>query len=89
MATTVVLRAFTKLANGTVSATFGDGSVMIFESLQQLLDGCRDVDLDQDLVKRLCLAYAAARSADLSNVASVLNKNYTFDLSAAQPIRVQ
>lgn len=46
------------------------------------------LESDENLVA-MHLAYWAARSADLTNTAVMLNKTLTVDFSAANPIRLQ
>jgi len=89
MATTVILRDVIKQVNGTVLVNFEGGSQLEFTSLAALQEWARQADASVDLTQQLCVAYALARSADLSNVATVRNKDFTFDLSVNSPIRVQ
>lgn len=87
--TTVVLTAVIKDPDGRVRVRFADGSEREFGSLAMLRSVVLRRDQDVGLTQDLCLAYALARSADLSNVNSVANKSFIFDLSVAQPIKVQ
>lgn len=92
MATTVVLTSVVKPAQpGPVYAyvNFADGTQLEFASLADLTAWAQEPDGSVGLTQRLCVAYALARSSDLSNVASVAGKNFIFDLSAAAPIKVQ
>lgn len=91
MATTVTLVSVVKepAPSTRVLVTFDDGTGFEFASLADLTDWARSADVDVRLTKQLCLAYALARSSDLATVASVANKNFTFDLANNQPIRVQ
>lgn len=91
MATSVTLTSVVKepAPSTRVLVNFADGTSFEFVSLADLADWARSEDMDVRLTKQLCVAYALARSADLSSVASVANKNFTFDLTNNQPIRVQ
>lgn len=89
MATTVVLTAVVKEAGGRCRVQFSDGSELEFNTLEEAKAWAREPDTDIFLTKRLCLAYALGRSEDLSNINSVKDKNFTFDLTNNSPIRVQ
>lgn len=88
MATTVVLTKVEKRANGSVYVEFGDGSGIIYPHLDDLKLDARAPDTNVDLTKKLVLAYALARSENLTNVASIQGKQFIFDLTNNNPIRV-
>lgn len=67
---------------------FSDGTSLEFHDLESLIPYMNDVS-NVDNTKIICIAYLLARSPDLSNTASVLNKDFIFDLSSPSPIRVQ
>lgn len=91
MATTVVLTNVVRdpAPSTVVRAQFSDGFELEFTDLEHLRLTVTGYDTDQTLTRHLCLAYTLARSSDLSNVSTVRNKNFTFDLSSNNPIRVQ
>lgn len=67
---------------------FADGTEFQFDSVGDMVAYANAAE-EQTLVQRMCIAYLAARSSGLTNPASTLNKDFIFDLSAPQPIRVQ
>jgi hypothetical protein len=91
MASTVVLTEVVKAAAPSTACyvRFNDGTELEFASLGALQEWARQPDLDIGLTRRLCVAYALGRSADLSNTASVRNKDFTFDLTNNSPIQVR
>ena len=91
MATTVSLISVVRepAPSTRVLVNFADGSQLDFPDLASLVAWAQQADQSRDLTQQMCVAYAAARSPDLSNVASVSGKNFTFDLSAPSPIKVQ
>lgn len=90
MATTVVLQDVIgeEQPAGTVRVFWADGTAQEFPNFDALTTWALGPDKDQGLTQRMCVAYALARSPDLSNIAPVKGKNFVFDLSHAQPIRV-
>jgi hypothetical protein len=74
---------------GRVQLTFADGSGFDFANVQELRDTISQQVETMANAQLMCVAFALARSPDLSNVNSVLNKDFTLDLSAANPIKVQ
>jgi hypothetical protein len=89
VATTVVLTDVIKDPGGAVQVVFADGSGYSFPTLEDTLAWSTEVDQDVTLTQRMCVAYAAARSPDLSNIAPVQGKDFIFDLASPQPIKVQ
>lgn len=89
MATQVILRSVIKQPDGKVFVNFDNGSQREFTSIADLQAWARKPDTDVDLTEQLCIAWAVARSPELSNIATIQNKTFTFDLSAPNPIRVQ
>ena len=68
---------------------FDDGTLLEFNDLESLTNFAIGVDDDPDLTQKLCLAYALKRSSDLSNINPIQGKDFIFDLSAGNPIKVQ
>jgi hypothetical protein len=91
MASTVVLTAVVKAEAPSTACyvRFNDGTELEFANLATLQEWARQPDTDLSLTRKLCVAYALGRSSDLSNIASVRNKDFTFDLTNNSPIRVQ
>lgn len=91
MATTVVLADVIKEPGPSTRclARFSDGTELEFSSLASLTTIVQEPDTDAGLTRKLCLAYALARSSDLSNINPVKDKSFIFDLSNNNPIRVQ
>lgn len=89
MPTTVQIASKTDLAGGGIQIEFSDGHGLTFQSLQEIEQNIAVYDNDEDLTKFLCISWWLARSSDLSNTAVIVGKNFTFDLSNANPIRVQ
>ena len=90
MAVTVSLTSVVKAAapSTKVTVNWADGTGQEFGSLVDLQRYLNEF-VDATLAKSFCLGYLMARSADLSNIASVAGKNFTIDLSNPSPIRVQ
>lgn len=88
MAEQASITRFTRKANGQVEVAFADGNTLFFSSIEDVKEFCRMIQT-ADTAKQLLLSWWLARSPDASNVNLVLNKTMTFDLTAAQPIRVQ
>lgn len=90
MATTVVLTNVIKEPPPSTRylIDFSDGTQHEFADLAELTEWARRPDGDPESVQKICIAYALARSNDLSNVSTVLNKDFTFDLSAPSAIKV-
>ena len=72
----------------TVYANFSNGDQIEFESLAAIDQAAREMQ-NTEKTYLVCVCYAKARSADLSNIQTVANKQFTFDLTAQQPIKVQ
>jgi hypothetical protein len=91
MATTVSLTGvvFDPAPATSLSVQFSDGTGYQFNDMNHLRSIITGLDSDPDFTRKLCLAYLLARSPDLSNVASVKNKSFIFDLSSPSPIKVQ
>lgn len=85
---TLVSVRFDDPPSTTVRVRWSDGTESEYPSLSAIESQAASVQTS-DLAKVMCLAYAKARSADLSNIASVANKDFILDLSAPQPIKVQ
>ena len=89
MATTVVLTDVIKEPGGRVLVRFQGGIELEFASLAEVQEFAQEPDLDEDLTQKLCISWILHRSNDLSNINPIQNKNFIFDLSAGNPIRVQ
>lgn len=90
MATSVTLTSVQKDAQtGKVYINFAGGFQIEFNSITDVAAWAQGIDKDVDVTRQMCVAYALARSSDLSNINSVANKVFSFDLSAPQPIKVQ
>lgn len=89
MATQVILRSVVKQASGTVLVNFDSGNQREFSSMADLQEWARSPDTSVDLTEQLCTAWAVARSPELTNIATIQNKTFTFDLSSPNPIKVQ
>jgi hypothetical protein len=74
---------------GHVDVVWNDGSSSQYPSLAALTAEIQEVDDDSDLTKKLALAWILARSPDLDPITQIQNKNFIFDVSHANPIRVQ
>jgi len=91
MATTVVLTDV--ILGPPVRVKFSDGTEFEFSSVDELnnwVDAMDDPDQEgSDNARRMCIAYLRKRSATYSQLNSVKDKNFIFDLGHAQVIRVQ
>lgn len=85
---TVVLTSVTTDQDGKVRIRFDNGAELEFNSLAEVQAWALLPDTSVDLTQQLCVAYAINRSPDLSNLASVQGRTFTFDLSNNNPIRV-
>jgi hypothetical protein len=72
----------------TYRVRFADGAELEFASLADIKEAITSVDTTA-ATQLVALAWWLARSADGSNTNLIVGKNVTFDLSAAQPLRVQ
>jgi hypothetical protein len=86
MSVEVILRSVTT-ANGKVYATFSDGTGIEFGSMADV-QGAIDSAVSLDQTRILCLAWAKARSSNLSNINTVKDKRFVVDFSHSQPVRV-
>ena len=91
MPTTVVLTdvIFAESPSTKIRVRWGDGTESEYSSLEGLINSVVELDQDELFAKNLALGWVLARSADLSNIATIRNKDFTFDLSNPSPIRVQ
>jgi len=93
MAVTVTMRKVTLEAapSGRLLCEFSDGSGFEFNSLADAKAQVAQLDsgaTGQNQAQMLLLAWWLARQPDGSNTQLVEGKSLTFDLAAAQPIRV-
>lgn len=72
---------------GGYTVNFGDTLSEQFATFDDLVAWALSV-ADVPTTKKMCVAYAIARSADLSNLSSVLNRTFTLDLSKPNPVQV-
>jgi hypothetical protein len=84
---TVTLTDAIARQDGTFLVKWADGSETELASPSQIDDLAQF--FDEERTKVACLAYLRARSPNLTNLASVRNKDFIFDLSAQSPIKVQ
>jgi hypothetical protein len=60
-----------------------------FPDLATATEWARAADANIDMTRRMCAAYAEARSTGWANINSVANKDFIFDLSNPSAIKVQ
>jgi hypothetical protein len=84
-----VLKEVVKEVGGRTLIRYGDGTELEFASIEEAVAWARSADTNIDMTRRMCAAYAEARSTNWANIAPVANKTFTFDLSAPSPIKVQ
>lgn len=92
MAAVVTLTNVTMNQNGSVAITYIDGTGQIFdtfENLQMYISSVDTGDTGAENAKRMLLGWWLVRSPDGSNQNVVEGKTLTFDLSAANAVRVQ
>lgn len=89
MAVTATVTEFRKMPDGRIYVRFDDGDMPEFASIADLTAWARALDMEPENAKRLAVAWAVTRSADLSNVSTILNKTLTFDLSQNNAIVVR
>jgi hypothetical protein len=79
-----------KAPTGTaITFQFADGSGLEFGSLDDVKTHLREMDSDRHHAQCLLIGWFLARQPEASNVSIVEGKTMTFDLSAANPLRVQ
>jgi hypothetical protein len=83
----VILNSVTRDGD-RVYANFADGNSLEFQNLENLKTHI-DQLVDQHQVMIMCLAWALARSADLSNINTVKDKKFVVDFSVANPVQVK
>jgi hypothetical protein len=90
MPTTVVLTdiVFDAAPSTVVRVRWSDGSELEFNHIDNVRQWYSQPEEDIDLTRKLCVAYAAARSFDFANLATVKDKPFTIDMSANNPIKV-
>jgi hypothetical protein len=94
MATTVVLSNVIKepAPSTRCRVQFTDGTELEFGTLAELREWALGIDsgpMGAELTRRMCLARLLALSPELTNINQIQGKNFTFDLTNAQPVRVQ
>lgn len=81
------LQTYTQTPEGKIYVSYADGSGWEFNSLQEAVEFCSQLETP-DTAQRLLLAWGLARHAD-GNLRSVIGKTLVFDTSAAASIKVQ
>lgn len=89
MAVTVTMRNVTLEPGGRVLFEFSDGSGFEYASLADVRGELSQLDSAMGNAQRLLIAWWLARDDGASNPNLVEGKTLTFDLGAANPIRVQ
>lgn len=77
------------LANGNVRVTWEDGHSNLFADMAEVRAYISGLDSNPVIAEQLLIAWFIARQPDGSNTNIVEGKRLTFDLSNANPIRVQ
>lgn len=88
MPTTVVLTEVIDHGN-YIEVRWGDGTGRYYSDISKITELVTSHDNNEELTKDLAIAWALARSPDLSTIATIANKNFTFNMSNPNPIRVQ
>ena len=88
MPSTVVLTQVIK-SGEKVFVRWEGGDETEFASLAALTEDVREADNDIDLTRRMALSWILARQPTLDNIAPIQNKDFSFDLSSPNPIKVQ
>lgn len=89
MAVNALMVAWQVQANGNIRVVWEDGHSNTFADLGEIRQYLAGLDTDPTMAERLLIAWFLSRSSDGSNPNLVTGKRLTFDLSNAQPIRVQ
>jgi hypothetical protein len=83
------ITAITIQPNGNVWVQYDMGEGQIFQSLEDLNNQLVSTLQTRDNARLLLLAWWLARQPDGTNANLVIGKTLTFDVAAAQPIKVQ
>ena len=83
------ITAITIQPNGNVWVQYDMGEGQVFESIADLNYTLINTLQTRDNARLLLIAWWLARQPDGSNTALVVGKTLTFDVAAAQPIKVQ
>jgi hypothetical protein len=81
--------SITKNADGTVRVQWDGGEAMTFSTFDELKEYAFRNGDSREKAQQYLLAWWLNRSADGSNENLIEGKTLTFDLAAANPIRVQ
>lgn len=73
---------------GSLYARFEDNTEIEIE-MKALRDRIRDLEDDKDFLRMICLGYLLKRSADVSDLSSLLGRKMIFDLSHSNPLRTR
>ena len=77
------------LGDGRIKVVWEDGHSNLFLNLNEVKAYIADLDANPVTAEQLLIAWFLARQPDGGNPSVVEGKRLTFDLSAANPIRVQ
>jgi hypothetical protein len=88
MPTTIILVKVVTRPDNSIYVEYSDGQGAVYNSLEDMAIAVTSIDDNSDFTKNLLLAFLLRRSPNLSNLSSVLNRQFTFDLSANNPIRI-
>ena len=75
--------------SGVITVTWVDGHQSQYDNMALLKSLIAELDAVPTNAELILMGWFLARSSDASNVNLVEGKKVTFDLSAANPIRVQ
>ncbi len=88
MPSTVVLTEVFKPANGKVFVRYADGTELEFSSLAALEQELEEIDSNAGMTQMMALGWIHARQPLLNNINPIKDKDFTYDLSNPNPIRV-
>jgi len=89
MPTTVVMTDLVIHPSGNIDVVWNDGSTSQYPDLAMLSEQVTKHDNNQDLVKAMAIGWLLARQPTLSPITVLKDKNFTFDLSDPNPIKIQ
>ena len=84
---TATIKSITK-KDGKVEVAWADGFTQYFSSVEDLRERFQEIT-SRDNLRTLLLAWLVARDVNLTNVSTAANKTLTFDLTLANPFKVQ
>ncbi len=89
MPTTVVITDIVHASSGKVFVRYASGTEKEFASLEELTQEIQGLDDDEGTTEDLALAWILARQPSLVNINPIKGKNFIYDLSSPNPIKVQ